>query len=94
MSSHETDIKFAAAGYVGILEDSSGKSPVIGVISNDDSAKRVLLDHIEGETGFKLEPVEEIPGVQSSMFGFTNWGGSSWIPEGPRPNWKVPEKLN
>ena len=93
--SHERYVKFAAAYIIGIVEDKDGKDPVIGIISNDESIAEALIKDIERKTGTKSEPFEDFFTGQSKTFGFTSWKGSSWVPEGPKPNWVPPgKKLN
>lgn len=95
MSHHETDHRFAISEFVGILEDKDGKRPVIRIRSNDESLAETLIEDIERETGTKSEPLEGFFDGQSKTFGFTNWRGSSWVPEGPKQNWVAPgKKLN
>lgn len=62
----------------------------------DNEASAVNLSRkLEDRLGFdpcKTEVVQ-LPGSAntSSFFGFSsnNWGGSTWEPEGPKPNWRV-----
>jgi len=92
MSYHEKGFKFAMSEIIGILEDKDGQSPVVGVLSNDKSLAKVLIEDIERETGTKSKPLEDFFDGQSKTFGFTNWRGSTWVPKGPKPNWTVPSK--
>ena len=96
MSYHETGLKYSVIGIVGTLEDKDGKRPLIGIHTEADTPINAVVRDIEEKTGVELEVIAEISSDgRVKTFGFSSWKGSSWVPEGPKPNWVTPgKKLN
>lgn len=93
MSQSERGLKYHIEGIIGTVEDKRGERPVFRIHSSDQPMAEALIKDIEERTGGKVEPFDFFDG-QSKSFGFTNWKGSTWVPEGPRPNWIDPKKAN
>lgn len=91
MRNQETGRRFARSSLIGIVEDQTGKNPVVRIVLSDQPMAEALIGEIERRTGGRLEPFD-LDGSKS--FGFSNWKGSTWVPEGPRQNWMGPKKSN
>ena len=95
MSQHEKGPDYSILGVIGTVEDKDGTKDAIGVEILKDIPKEAVLADIENKTGIRLEVLAEITDGQVKHFGFSgSWKGSTWIPEGPRPNWIDPKKSN
>lgn len=87
-----------AVGAVVDIAHANGKN-YIAVNSRSDSAEALNILRRGLEETFRSEPgssrVVKLPSnhesVSGSIFGFSSsrWGGSTWNPTGPKPNWKV-----
>lgn len=70
-----------------------GENIVVTGVATSEEASWAMRRGLE-ET-FGAEPgsseVTSLPtgSGSTSTFGFGNWAGSTWEPEGPKPNWRV-----
>lgn len=93
----EIDLNYHIHENFGSMIDEKGEHPVDFIHNPDNSPLGDILDDIEVRTGTRPQVIGEIStDGRVKTFGFSgSWKGSTWVPEGPRPNWIEPaKKLN
>lgn len=93
--SHEDEPRYASAEFLGVIEGKDGAEGVAySLEGSDNEIKQKLKDHMDEEMGVEGEYFQLLSDGKTgqSTFGFTNWKGSAWIPQGPKPNWITSDK--
>ena len=80
----------AAAHFTGVIDRNGGKALVAHHVATSEEALNILRRGLEDITGTEPGSSEVVDTNGGRTFGFGNWGGSNWVPEGQmKKNWRV-----